>query len=173
MTLKTIAQYISLEKIMELLAWKIHKIHNLRESHITDCSICYHYFTLDEELKKLKENGGIHLSGCIQSEPKVNRAPQNLGAVNDTVYKTQNYGQIENCHCMSFGQAFDQLKNGKKITRSGRKWFIYLNPELRYKIRRYIPGLPENEVGIHSDFDIYIELSQEDMLANDWIVLES
>ncbi len=173
MTLKIIARFISLGKVMELLAWKIHEIHNLRESHITDCSVCYHYFTLDEELKKLKDNGGIHLSGCIQSEPEVIKSTRNLGAVNDTVRENQNYGYVENGQGMSFGQAFNQLKNGKKITRSGCEWFLYLNPELKYKIRMYIPAISKNEARLNSSFDINIDLSQEDMLADDWIILPS
>ncbi|MDD5358362.1 MAG: hypothetical protein PHX80_04395 [Candidatus Nanoarchaeia archaeon] len=171
MILKIIARFISLGKVMELLAWKIHEIHNLRESHITDCPVCYHYFALDEELKKLKNNSTIYPSGCRQ-EFEVIKAPLNLGTVNDTVDKTHNNGHIENCQSMSFGQAFEKLMQGKKIGRNGLGWYLYLDEQFQNPIRMYIPGMLESQ-GIKGDFDIAIDISQEDMLLNDWIVLES
>lgn len=87
---------------------------------------------------------------------------------------------------MNFSQALDEIKSGKKVSRSGwngKNMFVFLVPGSRFKVSR--PPLlgiyPEGtEIDYHAHVDMRTEtgqivpwlVSQTDLLADDWGVAE-
>lgn len=87
---------------------------------------------------------------------------------------------------MNFSQALDEIKAGKKVSRSGwngKNMFVFLVPGSRFKVNR--PPLlgiyPEGtEIDYHAHVDMRTAtgqivpwlVSQTDLLADDWGVVE-
>lgn len=87
---------------------------------------------------------------------------------------------------MNFSQALDELKTGKKVSRTGwngKNMFVFLVPGSRFKVNR--PPLlgiyPEGtEIDYHAHVDMRTAtgqivpwlVSQTDLLADDWGVVE-
>lgn len=56
-TIKFISRLMPLSFILDLLAWKIHSFHNLREAAAKDCDLCRSYFELEKNcIEKKKES---------------------------------------------------------------------------------------------------------------------
>lgn len=87
---------------------------------------------------------------------------------------------------MNFSQALDEIKSGKKVSRSGwngKNMFVFLVPGSRFKVSR--PPLlgiyPEGtEIDYHAHVDMRTAtgqivpwlVSQTDLLADDWGIVE-
>lgn len=87
---------------------------------------------------------------------------------------------------MNFSQALDEIKAGKKVSRSGwngKNMFVFLVPGSRFKVNR--PPLlgiyPEGtEIDYHAHVDMRTAtgqivpwlVSQTDLLADDWGIIE-
>lgn len=87
---------------------------------------------------------------------------------------------------MNFSQALDEIKAGKKVSRSGwngKNMFVFLVPGSRFKVSR-APLLGIYPEGTEIDYHAHVDMrtatgqivpwlvSQTDLLADDWGVVE-
>lgn len=87
---------------------------------------------------------------------------------------------------MNFSQALDEIKAGKKVSRSGwngKNMFVFLVPGSRFKVNRP-PLLGIYPEGTEIDYHAHVDMrtasgqivpwlaSQTDLLADDWGVVE-
>ncbi|MDD5358596.1 MAG: hypothetical protein PHX80_05575 [Candidatus Nanoarchaeia archaeon] len=56
MIAKLLSKLLSFDLILNILNWKLHKIHNVRESWANGkCDLCTAFFKLKEEIKELSK----------------------------------------------------------------------------------------------------------------------
>lgn len=87
---------------------------------------------------------------------------------------------------MNFSQALDEIKAGKKVSRSGwngKNMFVFLVPGSKFKVSR-APLLGIYPEGTEIDYHAHVDMrtatgqivpwlvSQTDLLADDWGVVE-
>jgi hypothetical protein len=53
---KFIVRFIPLKLLLDLVAWKLHTWHNLREAAAPECRICASFFKLEKECEENQHN---------------------------------------------------------------------------------------------------------------------